>query len=194
MIYEKVLKKYPVLTKEQEKTASKELLIMSNIRLVIKLAKRYSDYKFEDLVSEGIIGLHRAAELWDYKKSKFATYATWWIRQRMWAFNHHDKTIRPKQKHTVDKIIEHDDLDSICIVKDSFFDFDDFESLEIALDCLDKRDRKMIYMTYFEGKNNSEIGRVFGIGRERIRQLKERAMAQLRESLNAETRVLKGVK
>ncbi|MBL1141445.1 MAG: sigma-70 family RNA polymerase sigma factor [Proteobacteria bacterium] len=64
---------------------AKNKFITSNIRLVISVAKKYNFLNFlslEDLIQEGIFGLIRAAEKYDYRKGfKFSTYATWWIRQ-----------------------------------------------------------------------------------------------------------------
>jgi RNA polymerase primary sigma factor len=88
------LRHYPLLSAKEETElakriergdlAAKEKLINSNLRLVVSLAKRYPTYDLTllDLIQEGIFGLVRAAEKFDWRKGyKFSTYATFWIRQ-----------------------------------------------------------------------------------------------------------------
>jgi RNA polymerase primary sigma factor len=77
-----VSKELSQLKKESEKAI--KTLIESNLRLVVSIAKRYSDIgmNFLDLVQEGNFGLIKAVYKFDHRKgNKFSTYATWWIRQ-----------------------------------------------------------------------------------------------------------------
>jgi RNA polymerase primary sigma factor len=88
------LRHYPLLSAKEEielakriergDLDAKERLINSNLRLVVSLAKKYPTYDLTllDLIQEGIFGLVRAAEKFDWRKGyKFSTYATFWIRQ-----------------------------------------------------------------------------------------------------------------
>ena len=100
--YMKEIGQIPLLTPEQERETgrilkeadpdsdaykqAKDLLISSNLRLVVSMAKQFANrgLSFMDLIQEGNIGLVRAVEKFDYEKGyRFSTYATWWIRQSM---------------------------------------------------------------------------------------------------------------
>jgi RNA polymerase primary sigma factor len=95
-MYLKEIGRYPLLTGEEEielakriergDEAARQKLIVSNLRLVVSIAKKYANRSASlsllDLIQEGNVGLFKAAEKFDFKRGfKFSTYATWWIRQ-----------------------------------------------------------------------------------------------------------------
>ncbi len=98
------VRRYPLLSRDEEvelakriergDLEAKERLVNSNLRLVIANARKYQgqDLSLLDLIQEGILGLIRAAEKFDWRKGfKFSTYATFWIRQ---AIQRHSTTGR----------------------------------------------------------------------------------------------------
>lgn len=106
--YLKIIGKYPLLNAQQEldlfhsyrdgDDQAKSILIVSNLRMVVNISKRYRNkgLGFLDLIQEGTIGLIRAVEKFEVERGyRFSTYATWWIKQAiMRALSDKSRTVR----------------------------------------------------------------------------------------------------
>tara|TARA_A100001011_G_scaffold314493_1_gene332655 strand:- start:1625 stop:2347 length:723 start_codon:yes stop_codon:yes gene_type:complete len=112
--YFKRISKTPLLTKKQEVELAKRIekgdkearriMIESNLRLAISVAKKYAKYgsNIEDLIQESNLGLIKAIEKFDWRKGfKFSTYACWWIKQAATRHLTADTTLLKIPSHTI---------------------------------------------------------------------------------------------
>jgi RNA polymerase sigma factor (sigma-70 family) len=112
--YFKQISKKPLLTKKEEvelakriengDKEAKRIMIESNLRLAISIAKKYARYgsNLEDLIQEANIGLIKAVEKFDWRKGfKFSTYACWWIKQSTTRHLTSDSSLLKIPTHTI---------------------------------------------------------------------------------------------
>jgi len=166
-------------------------LIKSNLRLVINIAKRYSNPKLSllDLIQEGNIGLMKAVEKFKYRTGfKFSTYATWWIRQAITrAIISIDLPVGDEERTTIGDFIEDgENPNPIKHVRHSLLS----EEIEKALKVLDEREELIIRLRFGLDKKRysrtlEEVGSYFHLTRERIRQIEAKAIQKLKKSLHS---------
>jgi RNA polymerase primary sigma factor len=125
-LYMRDLRKLPIISFEEEKNyavriaqgdpEARKKLIEANLRLVVKIARKYTNQGISilDLIEEGNIGLIRAVEKFDpARECRFSTYATWWIKQAVErSIANHSRTIRlpvhvSSRIHKISKLTSH---------------------------------------------------------------------------------------
>jgi RNA polymerase primary sigma factor len=173
---------------QNEASLVKEMLINANLRLVVNIAKKHTAQtdNFFELMSDGNMSLIRAVEKFDYYRGfKFSTYASWAIMKNF------ARSI-PEDKHRRERFVTgHEDV--FDAAQDNRTDEHELlatqeratHSVNRLLEYLEPREREIIRMRAGmdeNGKNITleEIGRKFGITKERVRQLNARAMSKLR--------------
>lgn len=191
------------LTKREEQILSEKIqkgdeqalnkLVYHNLRFVVNIAKNYrnSNVPFADIISEGNIGLIRAAHKFDSTKGvKFISYAVWWIKNSIneciEKYNRDNETLS-YDDYTINK----------CTDLDNKFEQinEDFEekinniqsrkdAIESLMKCLHEREIKIL--TLFFGLNGGkemtleEVGKEMCLTNERVRQIKDGALSKLK--------------
>ncbi len=194
----KCILNHRLLTEKEENTLgalaitgnlnARNLLVVHNQRLVVNLALRFfkanSNLDFDDLYSEGNIGLIRASERFDSSKgARFATFASFYIKDAI------QKYVKKRSK-ILSLSLEETDLDSeplldsLCLEE---VDFDKnliLEELSKVLSQLPQRERDVLLNRFgaFGRKNSTleEIGKMFGLTKQRAHQLEKQALNDCR--------------
>ncbi len=178
----------------EEAVRVKNLIVQSNLRLVVSIAKRHGG-KVDDLftlISDGNMSLIRAAEKFDYSRgNKFSTYASWAIMKNF------ARTIPTEFKHrdrfrtTTEELFLMCQDDRMNPYAEESADLKRKRELSKILNRLDEREQQIISARFGLGRGNEpqtlkEVGRQMGVTRERIRQLEARALTKLREAADEE--------
>jgi len=194
------IKRVEALLKQAEEV--KQLLVRSNLRLVVSVAKRYLNPEVDlfELVSDGNISLMRAVERFDYTKGfKLSTYATWAIENNL-------KRSVPARHASLERFRTGPDdrlNDSVIDTRTNPFESEranqaQRKALDVLLNRLNPRDREIIASRYglteaAEPQTLEALGRRFGVTKERVRQLESRALLRLRAFASKERLDIPGV-
>ena len=183
---------------QEGNTEALNKLIYHNLQFVVSVAKQYRHrgVPFADLISEGNMGLMRAAQKFDPEKGvKFISYAVWWVRNSINecidSYKKNDETV------DLDEKISNED-GSINYKYDTINeDFEEQlneignrrETVDLLLKCLQERERKILIMFYGlngEGEMTlDEVGAEMNLTNERVRQIKDSALSKLKCSVLA---------
>ena len=171
-----------------EAEAVKNRIVVANVRLVISIVKQLapSATLFEELLSDGLVAMIRAAEKFDFDRGfRFSTYATMVIRRQLYRCmknDHRDRTRFTTGEPSI--FSEHPELDrEPRIGYQGWVELN--ASLTSMMEDLDERERQIIRARFgfdTDGKKQTlqSLAKEFGVCKERVRQLEKRAMTKLR--------------
>jgi RNA polymerase sigma factor (sigma-70 family) len=171
----------------------RKILIRCNLRLVVSIAKRHTGplAGISELISEGNVCLIRAVECYDFsREARFATYATW-------ALTKHFARVVPEENYHVSAFVtgQQARLDATGDVSECPYERKEFAEhvravLNRAIVHLTERERTIVESRYGTRgepvKTLEEIGQLFGLTRERVRQIEVRALEKLRTAIGPE--------
>jgi RNA polymerase primary sigma factor len=183
--------------------AARDKLIKSNLKFVASVARSYQGLglSYSDLIAEGNYGLMKAMEKFDYEKGyKTISYSVWWIRQSILEALKERAGIEGEslpEDFEKQNLMDGNEENIDYIVKSEYIDYGNTDSNNEELkqvilnltECLTEREQYIITEYYGLNSNENmtleEIGDAIGLTKERVRQIKEKALKKLRsEALN----------
>lgn len=167
----------------------KNLLIRSNLRLVVSIAKKHvkPNGSFFEMVSDGNISLIRAIEKFDYSRGfKFSTYATWAIMKNYARSIPAEHTLLDRYRTGSDELFLSSPDQRSDQFEQELVNHRQHEAIVQILNRLDERERNIIMFRFglnqeTEPQTLEQLGGRFGVTKERIRQLEARALNKLRK-------------
>jgi len=204
-IYYKELTNFKPLNKSEENDlwmrykynndiSARNKILESNLKFVASIAKSYKGrgLSYSELVAEGNVGLIKALDKFDESRgNKIISYSVWWIRQSILdAIEKRNANVVEDYPEDYEEQLDDEQTNQKAQVQpDEFIEEEknefDLKKLVTALvDVLDPREKEII-STYYglydkEEKTLEEIGQTFGLTKERIRQITEKALKKMR--------------
>ena len=203
-IYFSELKRFKPLSRERETELARLIregdqhaideMVKANLRFVVKIAKRYksSGVPLHDLISEGNIGLIRAAKKFDETKGvKFISYAVFWVKSAIReCVDEHNRNSQYQGDEYMEKMTRDTETEYTANATNETFELDLVNNLsrraaiDELMDNLNERERKILLM-YFGIDRKSEctleeIGEEMEITRERVRQIRDKALTKMK--------------
>jgi RNA polymerase primary sigma factor len=173
----------------EEATEVKNVLVRSNLRLVVSVAKKHvgPNGNVFEMISDGNMSLLRAIEKFDYGRGfKFSTYATWAIMKNFARSVPAEHTLRDRYRTGTEEVFQFSADSRTDQFEQESTNHQQRDAIRAILGRLEERERSIIVQRYgldhdAEPLTLEQLGDRFGVTKERIRQLEARALQKLRE-------------
>ena len=168
------------------KKENNSITIEDYIGLVRSIVSRYRNYNYpvEDLMQEGMIGLMEAEKRFDFEKgTSFATYAAFWVKKRI------IDALNRERKESMDALSYDDNILNEEQENDGQSSAQEPEPTEQILDIpqnIPAEEQTFLNLHYKEKRTLKDIANIMGLSRERIRQLRQKALRRLRHTIQSE--------
>ena len=184
--------------KKNNDLSARDKIIKSNLKFVASVAKPYQGLglSYADLIAEGNMGLMRAMEKFDYEKGfRTISYSVWWIRQAILEALNERNLLKGDELPVCNEssVEREDDASNQSGTQTEMEDSDYINFLKkiemksaitVLMDCLTERERDILTNYFGLGNEDEmtleEIGKTLGLTKERVRQIKEKALKKLR--------------